>query len=129
MGIAVALRRSTLPVEAGPTTRGSMTLHPSNPSDRFPTTHRTRVVAARARGSTQEREALGELCNAYWYPLYMPKLRKSLGPPRSPSSRPCSGMRKRFRSLVREQIAATLENPTSESVEDELGSLFAALAG
>ncbi len=47
-----------------------MTEYPSNPSNRFPTTHWTRVVAAGARRSSEEWEALGELCNAYWYPLY-----------------------------------------------------------
>jgi DNA-directed RNA polymerase specialized sigma24 family protein len=48
-----------------------MTEHPSNPSDRFPTTHWARVVAAGAPRSPEEREALGELCRAYWYPLYV----------------------------------------------------------
>jgi RNA polymerase sigma-70 factor (ECF subfamily) len=48
-----------------------MSDQPGTPSDRFPTTHWTRVVAAGARRSAEEREALGELCRAYWYPLYI----------------------------------------------------------
>jgi DNA-directed RNA polymerase specialized sigma24 family protein len=43
---------------------------PSAP-DRFPTTHWTRIVAAGACASAEDRQALGELCNAYWYPLYV----------------------------------------------------------
>ena len=60
-----------------------MTEHLSNPSDRFPTTHWTRVIAAGARASTQERESLGELCNAYWYPLYVFIRRKGYDPDRA----------------------------------------------
>jgi DNA-directed RNA polymerase specialized sigma24 family protein len=38
---------------------------------RFPTTHWTRIAAAGAQVSTEDRTALAELCNAYWYPLYV----------------------------------------------------------
>ncbi len=48
-----------------------MSEQPATPGERFPTTHWTKIVAAGARGSRQEQEALGELCNAYWYPLYV----------------------------------------------------------
>jgi DNA-directed RNA polymerase specialized sigma24 family protein len=36
-------------------------------------------------------------------------------------------LRKRFRALVREQIAATLDDPTSGEMEDEIRSLYTAL--
>jgi RNA polymerase sigma-70 factor (ECF subfamily) len=37
---------------------------------RFPSTHWSRVVAASGRATPDDREALAELCRAYWYPLY-----------------------------------------------------------
>ena len=37
---------------------------------RFPTTQWSRVVTAGSRGSTEAREALSSLCQAYWYPIY-----------------------------------------------------------
>ena len=37
---------------------------------RFPTTHWSRIVAAGDPSAPQAREALAELCRAYWYPLY-----------------------------------------------------------
>jgi RNA polymerase sigma factor (sigma-70 family) len=36
----------------------------------FPTTRWSRVVAAGDRADPEAREALAELCSAYWYPLY-----------------------------------------------------------
>lgn len=36
----------------------------------FATTQWTRIVMARGAESTEARAALGELCQAYWYPLY-----------------------------------------------------------
>jgi len=36
----------------------------------FPTTRWDRVLAARTRDDPEAREALAELCGAYWYPLY-----------------------------------------------------------
>jgi RNA polymerase sigma-70 factor (ECF subfamily) len=39
-------------------------------SGRFATTHWSLVVAARDQDTPQAREALGALCQAYWYPLY-----------------------------------------------------------
>ena len=51
--------------------RVRMSDQPATPSERFPTTHWTRVVAAGAGRSAEEMEALGELCRAYWYPLYV----------------------------------------------------------
>ena len=40
------------------------------PATRFPTTCWSRVVAAGGRATPEDREALAELCRAYWYPLY-----------------------------------------------------------
>jgi RNA polymerase sigma factor (sigma-70 family) len=37
---------------------------------RFPTTHWSRIVAAGDPGAPLAREALAELCRAYWFPLY-----------------------------------------------------------
>ena len=37
---------------------------------RFPTTHWSRVVAAGGGATPDARDALAELCRAYWYPLY-----------------------------------------------------------
>jgi RNA polymerase sigma-70 factor (ECF subfamily) len=36
-------------------------------------------------------------------------------------------LRRRYRAILREQIAATLDNPTEADVEDEIRALFAAL--
>ncbi len=36
----------------------------------FPTTHWSRVAAAGDRATPEDREALAELCRAYWYPIY-----------------------------------------------------------
>jgi RNA polymerase sigma-70 factor (ECF subfamily) len=36
----------------------------------FPTTHWSLVLAASDRGAPSAREALAELCQAYWFPLY-----------------------------------------------------------
>jgi DNA-directed RNA polymerase specialized sigma24 family protein len=47
---------------------------------RFPTTCWTRVIAAGDRNSAAAGEALGELCKAYWYPLYSFVRRKGNGP-------------------------------------------------
>jgi RNA polymerase sigma-70 factor (ECF subfamily) len=47
---------------------------------RFPTTHWSRVVAAGVRDAPEAREALAELCRAYWYPLYAFVRRRGHGP-------------------------------------------------
>jgi RNA polymerase sigma-70 factor (ECF subfamily) len=39
-------------------------------SCRFPTTQWSRVITAASRGTTDAREALSNLCQAYWYPIY-----------------------------------------------------------
>jgi DNA-directed RNA polymerase specialized sigma24 family protein len=40
------------------------------PDDPFESTRWSLILAARDRGSSEARAALGELCRAYWYPLY-----------------------------------------------------------
>jgi len=42
----------------------------SGAADRFQTTHWSLVAAARDRTSPEARQALAELCEVYWYPLY-----------------------------------------------------------
>jgi RNA polymerase sigma factor (sigma-70 family) len=42
----------------------------SDSPERFRTTHWSVVLAARDRASPEARQALQELCEAYWYPLY-----------------------------------------------------------
>src|SRR3954470_5013225 len=39
-------------------------------AERFPTTQWSRVAAAGDPGSPLAREALADLCRAYWFPLY-----------------------------------------------------------
>jgi RNA polymerase sigma-70 factor (ECF subfamily) len=54
---------------------------PGDPvAERFPTTCWSRIVAARDRVTPEAREALAELCTAYWYPLYAFIRRKGRGP-------------------------------------------------
>jgi DNA-directed RNA polymerase specialized sigma24 family protein len=40
------------------------------PHEPFDSTHWSVILAARDRNSSEARAALGELCRAYWYPLY-----------------------------------------------------------
>jgi RNA polymerase sigma-70 factor (ECF subfamily) len=49
----------------------------------FPTTHWSRVVAAGDPGAPFAREALAELCQAYWFPLYAYVRRRGQGPDRA----------------------------------------------
>jgi RNA polymerase sigma-70 factor (ECF subfamily) len=48
--------------------------------DDFPTTRWSRVVAAGGRAAPEARQALAELCAAYWYPLYAFIRRKGWNP-------------------------------------------------
>jgi DNA-directed RNA polymerase specialized sigma24 family protein len=48
--------------------------------DRFPTTHWSRVLAAGERSAPEARQALADMCTAYWYPLYVFIRRKGHGP-------------------------------------------------
>jgi RNase P protein component len=38
-------------------------------------------------------------------------------------------LRRRYRAVLREQVAATLEDPDEAAIEEELRELFAALGG
>jgi RNA polymerase sigma-70 factor (ECF subfamily) len=42
----------------------------SHINDRFATTHWSVILAAKDRKAPEARQALAELCTAYWYPLY-----------------------------------------------------------
>src|SRR5262245_56592863 len=53
------------------------------PSDRFPTTRWSRVVAAGDRDAAGAGEALAELCAAYWFPVYAFVRRKGHDPERA----------------------------------------------
>src|SRR5690349_1572037 len=50
------------------------------PEHRFPTTHWSRIVAAADPEAPEARSALGELCAAYWYPIYAFIRRHGHGP-------------------------------------------------
>ena len=49
----------------------------------FPTTHWSRVIAAGDPGSPSAREALAELCQSYWFPLYAYIRRRGHDPDRA----------------------------------------------
>jgi RNA polymerase sigma-70 factor (ECF subfamily) len=49
----------------------------------FPTTHWSRVLAAGDPGSPSAREALAELCQSYWFPLYAYIRRRGNDPDRA----------------------------------------------
>ena len=53
-----------------------------SPAWQFPTTHWSRVVAAGDPGPLA-REALAELCRAYWFPLYAYIRRRGHDPDRA----------------------------------------------
>lgn len=53
------------------------TQHSTVPCDAFPATHWTVVLAAGGRRTAQSDHALGELCRAYWFPLYAYVRRRS----------------------------------------------------
>jgi hypothetical protein len=83
----------------------------------FPTTRWSQLVAVGDRAGPAVRDALAELCSAYWYPLYATE-----GAVRLAASR----LRKRYGEILREEIARTVANPAD--VEDEVRAFFAALA-
>ncbi len=49
-------------------------------NDEFKTTHWSLVVSSREKDSVTRRDSLGELCEAYWYPLFAYLRRKGHGP-------------------------------------------------
>lgn len=49
-------------------------------NDEFKTTHWSLVVSSREKDSTIRRDSLGELCEAYWYPLFAYLRRKGHSP-------------------------------------------------
>jgi RNA polymerase sigma factor (sigma-70 family) len=84
MALGISSRRSR-PVESPSGGSGSIAVgsdsRPERPSvARFPTTHWSQVVAAGDRAAPEARDALAELCRAYWYPLYAFIRRKGHGP-------------------------------------------------
>ena len=75
----------------------------------FPSTCWSRIVAARDRAAPEAREALAELCAAYWYPIYAFIRRKGNGAERRagpdaglfrPAARSAARSRRRTRARV-----------------------------
>lgn len=64
---------------AGSGTTGSGEIRPRSPV--FVTTRWSVVLAAGGSNTTNAREALGKLCQAYWYPLYAFVRRRGFSPP------------------------------------------------
>lgn len=76
---------------------------------RFATTSWTQVLAAREAPSSESRQALEGLCNAYWYPLYAFVRRQGNGPEES-------------RDLTQGYFAQLLEKGYLEDFDPSLGS-------
>jgi RNA polymerase sigma-70 factor (ECF subfamily) len=76
--------------------------------DRFQTTHWSLVAAAQDGSSPQARQALAELCEAYWYPLYAFIRRSGFGTEES-------------RDLTQEFFARLLEKDYLAGVNREKG--------
>jgi DNA-directed RNA polymerase specialized sigma24 family protein len=53
---------------------------PAQPTDSFPATRWSLVLAAGGRASPEARDALGTLCQKYWYPIYAFIRRKGYRP-------------------------------------------------
>lgn len=87
---------------------------------RFPTTRWSRVARAGDRAD-DARRALGELCEAYWYPIYAMIRRTG----RADALDLTQGYFARL--LEKPVIAATLDDPTEEAIEAEIRDLFDAL--
>lgn len=77
-------------------------------SYRFATTSWTQVLAAREAPSSESRQALEGLCNAYWYPLYAFVRRQGNGPEEA-------------RDLTQGYFAQLLEKGYLEDFDPSLG--------
>jgi RNA polymerase sigma factor (sigma-70 family) len=75
---------------------------------RFATTSWTQVLAAREAPSSESRQALEDLCQAYWYPLYAFVRRQGNGPEES-------------RDLTQAYFAQLLEKGYLEDFDPSLG--------
>ncbi|QEH36259.1 hypothetical protein OJF2_48190 [Aquisphaera giovannonii] len=83
--------------------------NPTTPSPgRFPSTHWSRVIAAADPQRGRAREPLGELCRAYWYPLYAYIRRRGNGPERA-------------RDLTQDFFARLLERGTLAEADPSRG--------
>jgi hypothetical protein len=102
MPVAGRVERAGLHVMNDPTDQRS--------SAKFPTTCWSRVVAAGDRDARESREALIELCRAYWFPLYAFIRRKGHGPD------PSLDLTQSYFARLLESWAVASANPTmSES--------------
>jgi RNA polymerase sigma-70 factor (ECF subfamily) len=96
-------RRTTLRMSIPPASRDAR-----GAADRFQTTHWSLVAAARDRASPEARQALAELCEAYWYPLYAFVRRSGYGSEEA-------------RDLTQEFFARLLEKDYLAGVDSEKG--------
>src|SRR4051812_43969621 len=88
----------------------------TSPTTGFPTTRWSRVARAGEPGRDDAREALAELCAAYWYPVYA--LVRRLGHSGGDAL-----------DLTREYFARLLETPVLAAADQARGRLRAFLRG
>lgn len=80
-----------------------------------------------ARGRRRVFDVLSDCLAAEQQDVSYPELSKSLGVPEASVKRLVHQLRQRYRTLLREEVAQTVENP--EDVDEELRCLSAAMAG
>ncbi len=91
----------------------------------FPTTRWSQVARAGERVGDDACAALAELCAAYW--ISYAQIAIELGLTEAAVQQAASRLRKRYREALRDEIAATLDNPSDQAVETEIRDLFDAL--
>ncbi len=120
--------------------RNSSQVRRGKSGDSFPATQWSLVVHASRPLESQAQAALEDLCGRYWYPLYVYARRHVRGPEEAQdliqefrelaltpeaARQALHRLRKRYRALLRDEIAQTVSHP--DQVEDELRALRAAL--
>jgi len=101
----------------------------SGPGTWFTTTRWSLVLNAQDTPSPLAAAALEKLCRAYWYPLYV-YLRRQ-GEDEESAKDLTQGffarLRQRYRELVRDEVANTVESP--EEVDGEIRHLISVISG
>ena len=99
----------------------------------FPTTHWSVVLNAAQAGSPQADAALARLCETYWFILTGEPITPSyaavaveLGITPEALRMAAHRLRRRFRTLLQEEVALTVATP--EDVDDEIRRLLDALS-
>jgi hypothetical protein len=87
----------------------------------FPTTDGSLIIVAGDRAVPEARAALAELCKTYWYPVYALIRRRNHLPDEASEHK----LRRRFRTLLEHEIAATLADPSD--LDEEVRWLFEAI--